>query len=163
MKEIKFWTNKGEYGFLSNFFYAPYQVGEFVYLTNEHYFQSKKFEGTEWEHYIRNLTTPAETAREGKRRDLPLRPHWDWMKEEVMFTGLYYKFTFNPDLADKLLETGRAILIENSPYDYYWGIGKDGSGKNRLGNLLMILRSELYEKETKKVARGLDYKAYRED
>ena len=34
-------------------------------------------------------------------------------------------------------------LIESSPYDYYWGCGGDGSGKNRLGKILMEVRTFL--------------------
>ena len=35
------------------------------------------------------------------------------------------------------------MLVENAPNDYYWGCGKDGSGKNMLGQLLMKLRAEI--------------------
>lgn len=153
MREIKFWTNKGQWGFLSNFFFATVHLGEFVYLTNEHYFQSKKFEGTEWEHYIRNLSSPADTAREGKRRDLPLRIDWERVKEQIMLDGLRHKFNAYGELKNKLLATDDALLIENSPYDYYWGCGRDGSGKNRLGHLLMVLRSE-YNGEKEKEEKG---------
>jgi predicted NAD-dependent protein-ADP-ribosyltransferase YbiA (DUF1768 family) len=33
--------------------------------------------------------------------------------------------------------------VENSPIDYYWGCGKDGSGKNKLGQILMEVREIL--------------------
>ena len=42
-----------------------------------------------------------------------------------------------------LLSTGERKLIEDSPVDYYWGCGEDGSGVNMLGKLLMELRTEL--------------------
>jgi ribA/ribD-fused uncharacterized protein len=114
------------------------------YPTVEHYFQSKKFEGTRFEYYILSLETPAETAREGKRRDLPLRPDWEEVKEEVMYRGLNAKFlTHSHELYNKLMDTGNEELVENSPYDYYWGVGRNGTGKNRLGILLMKLREEL--------------------
>jgi predicted NAD-dependent protein-ADP-ribosyltransferase YbiA (DUF1768 family) len=41
------------------------------------------------------------------------------------------------------MDTGTEELIEDSPVDYYWGCGADGSGKNMLGKLLMELREEL--------------------
>jgi predicted NAD-dependent protein-ADP-ribosyltransferase YbiA (DUF1768 family) len=50
-----------------------------------------------------------------------------------------------------LLSTGNATLIEDSPMDFYWGCGSDGTGKNMLGKILMeyrdILNSDMaYEK-----------------
>lgn len=142
MSEIKFWTPRGTYGFLSNFYPQVMEIEDKFYSTNEHYFQSQKFVGTEYEDYIRLLPEPAQTASEGKRRDFPLRKDWESVKEEVMLRGLRVKFSVT-DLKRKLLHTGDATLIENSPYDYYWGIGKDGTGKNRLGILLMQVREEL--------------------
>jgi predicted NAD-dependent protein-ADP-ribosyltransferase YbiA (DUF1768 family) len=37
---------------------------------------------------------------------------------------------------------GNAI-VENSPFDDYWGCGKDGSGQNKLGQILMEVRELL--------------------
>ena len=34
-------------------------------------------------------------------------------------------------------------IIENTDIDYYWGCGKDGSGKNMLGIILMEIREKL--------------------
>ncbi len=143
MKYIRFWTPKGFNGFMSNFFEAPFVVDGVLYPTNEHFFQSQKFAGTKAEKYILALPTAAETAKEGKRRDLPLRKDWEEVKEEIMLIGLRAKFSQNEEIREKLLDTEEAVLIENSPYDYYWGIGADGSGKNRLGVLLMQVRNEL--------------------
>lgn len=41
-----------------------------------------------------------------------------------------------------LLSTGNAILVEHTEKDNYWGDGGDGSGKNRLGKILMKVRDE---------------------
>ena len=41
------------------------------------------------------------------------------------------------------MNTGDRKLVEHSPYDSYWGDGPDGNGQNRLGELLMRLRSAL--------------------
>lgn len=59
-----------------------------------------------------------------------------------MTRGLREKFK-DPELRKILLSTGKKELIENSPYDKYWGIGPNGKGKNRLGVLLMELRTGL--------------------
>ena len=42
-----------------------------------------------------------------------------------------------------LLATGETLLVEHTANDNYWADGGDGSGKNRLGQLLMRLRDEL--------------------
>lgn len=59
-----------------------------------------------------------------------------------MLICLCEKFKYNK-MKQLLLNTGESELIEDSPYDYYWGIGKNGTGKNRLGILLMQVREEL--------------------
>ncbi|WCK57013.1 NADAR family protein (plasmid) [Aneurinibacillus sp. Ricciae_BoGa-3] len=64
METIDFWTPKGTYGFLSNFYNAPMAIQGVTYPTNEHFFQSQKFIGNPEERYIINLPTPAETARD---------------------------------------------------------------------------------------------------
>ena len=85
-----------------------------------------------------------------KSRD-PRYSHWrrsDWeqVKEDVMFKALQAKFTQHEYLRRMLVETKERKLVEHSPYDSYWGDGGDGSGKNRLGELLMILRGDLTPK-----------------
>lgn len=60
-----------------------------------------------------------------------------------MRRALYAKFKQNPELRDLLLATGNALIVENAPGDRYWGCGKDGTGLNRLGILLVELRDRL--------------------
>ena len=66
--------------------------------------------------------------------------------EAVMGRGIALqaraKFIQHPDLREKLLSTGDAILHEDSPWDKYWGYAK-GGGLDRLGKLLMQVREEL--------------------
>jgi ribA/ribD-fused uncharacterized protein len=60
-----------------------------------------------------------------------------------MFQALREKFLSDKKLLNALIDTGNAKLVENSPYDYYWGVGRNGTGKNRLGELIMMLREVL--------------------
>jgi hypothetical protein len=60
-----------------------------------------------------------------------------------MLEAVRAKFTQHDDLKAILLGTGDAKLVEHTENDSYWGDGGDGSGKNRLGQLLMQLRTEL--------------------
>lgn len=55
------------------------------------------------------------------------------------------KFELYGDLRELLLGTGDEELAEAAPTGFYWGIGRDGSGKNKLGLLLMRIRAELRE------------------
>ena len=60
----------------------------------------------------------------------------------VSLLALRRKFA-HPKLKEVLLATKNRELIENSPFDTYRVIGRAGAGKNRLGKLLMQVRSEL--------------------
>lgn len=156
---IKFWGTNKLNGYLSNFYFSDFTLDGITYPTVEHYFQSKKFEGAtekilisssnnrlekvSHEAYIAGLSHPAETAKEGKRRDFPLRKDWEQVKEDVMYEGIKAKFMQNLELMVRLVDTHNAELVEDSPYDYYWGVGRNKTGQNRLGVLLMGLRDEL--------------------
>ena len=60
-----------------------------------------------------------------------------------MLTALRAKFSQHPQLASLLLSTGGARLVEHTTNDRYWADGGDGTGRNRLGELLMQVRQEL--------------------
>jgi ribA/ribD-fused uncharacterized protein len=47
------------------------------------------------------------------------------------------KLSTHADIREMLLSKGNEEIVENSPVDYYWGCGADGSGKNMLGIILM--------------------------
>lgn len=142
--KVYFWRVRGEeYGCFSNFSPHGITVNGKKYYTSEHYYQSKKYEGTEYEEKLRLCSPrPMDVYKMAKDKTLPLRKDWEQVKEDVMRDALKTKFTQHPQLKKKLIETGDKEIIEDSPYDTYWGIGKDGTGKNRLGHLLMELRTE---------------------
>ena len=79
----------------------------------------------------------------GRDRSLPLRSDWEQVKDDVMREAALQKFSTHADIREILLATGDKVLVENSPIDYYWGCGKDGSGKNKLGQILMEVREIL--------------------
>lgn len=85
--------------------------------------------------------TPSEAANMGRSRKLPLRRDWESVKDHVMLEAVRAKFSQHDELKNILLSTGDAELIEYK--DSYWGDGGDGSGKNRLGQILMLVREEL--------------------
>lgn len=151
-KEIKFYRERDEYGYFSNFSDHPITLENKVWPTTEHYFQAKKFEGTKYEELVRLTKTPGEAAKMGRDKSNPLRNDWQKIKDGVMYTCVYAKFTQHKDLMKNLLNTGDAILIEHTKNDSYWGDGGDGTGRNQLGITLMKVRDDInkeIEKEKK--------------
>jgi ribA/ribD-fused uncharacterized protein len=82
-------------------------------------------------------------VREYLDKGVRIRSDWNDVRIDVMRRCLYAKFTQNETLRDILLATGDAMIVENSPRDSFWGIGKSGDGSNWLGVLLMELRTTL--------------------
>jgi hypothetical protein len=60
-----------------------------------------------------------------------------------MKAALLKKFSQNPIILATLQKTGTRLLVESSPGDDYWGIGKNKKGENKLGKMLMEVRTEL--------------------
>eukprot|EP01027_Heterolobosea_sp_BB2_P012220 GEZU01017724.1.p1 GENE.GEZU01017724.1~~GEZU01017724.1.p1 ORF type:complete len:204 (-),score=57.76 GEZU01017724.1:137-748(-) len=141
--EIKFYSQIKEYGFFSNFSAHPIWLDDKKWPTTEHYFQAKKFPGTTYEEEIRAARSPGDAKKMGCTRKVPLRKDWEQVKEDIMFKACYAKFTQHKDLRRAILDTGDAILIEHTHNDSYWGDGGDGTGKNRLGHVLMLVRDAI--------------------
>lgn len=130
-------------GYLGNWYPAAIYMKGKIWPTAEHYYQAQKMAETEYEEICRRLGSPREAFEITRRPDVPIRKDWDQVKVEVMRAAVYAKFSQNPELAERLLATGDAELVENSPVDYFWGIGADGSGQNVLGKILMEVREKL--------------------
>jgi hypothetical protein len=135
------------YGCFSNFSRHGFELDGVYWQTSEHYFQAQKFVGTPYADEIRLAKTPNQAANMGRSRAHPLREDWEAVKDEVMRQALLRKFETHAAIRQILLDTQDQNLVENAPSDYYWGCGKDGSGQNRLGNLLMEIRSTLRQRE----------------
>jgi hypothetical protein len=134
------------YGCFSNFSPHGFMLDELWWKTSEHYFQAQKFINTVHLEQIRLVGTPKDAARMGRERTRPLRPDWEQVKEAVMYRAVLCKFSTHADLQKLLLSTGNEPIVENSPIDYYWGCGADGTGKNRLGEILMVVRGILSDR-----------------
>ena len=131
------------YSWLSNFNRSIIMLDGLTWTTVEHYFQAMKFTDPEFREQIRDSNTPMQAKRLGQSRHVSFRSDWESVKEEVMMKAIREKFTYYEQFTHKLLDTGDDIIVEHTKWDKYWGDGPDGSGKNRLGILLMQLRNEL--------------------
>ena len=128
----------------SNFYRAQIYVDGRMWKTSEHYYQAMKFDGSQ-EHVdeVWRAKSPMDAAKIGRDRKRPLREDWEEVKDEVMYKAITAKFTQHENLKKILLDTDDAILVEHTVKDRYWGDGGDGSGKNMLGKLLMVLRDDI--------------------
>lgn len=137
---IYFYKVNDQYGCFSNFAHYGFELEGKYWLTSEHYFQAKKFEGTIYEEEIRLMENPMDVANRGRSSNLPLRKDWEYVKDEIMRKAVLNKFIQNKDIQEILLKTKDEVLVEKTSNDYYWGCGSDGSGKNMLGIILMEVR-----------------------
>lgn len=152
---IYFYSIKEEpYGCFSNFSPHGFDLDGKRWPTSEHYFQAQKFAGTLHAEEIRQVASPMEAARMGRARSRPLRPDWDEVKDEVMLRAVLRKFESHPELAKILLSTGDQTLVEKTTDDYYWGCGTNGTGENKLGQILMQVRAILRERAEESAAAG---------
>lgn len=131
------------YGCFSNFSQHGFTLDDVYWPTSEHYFQAQKFANTPHEEKVRLAPTAKRSAQMGRERTRPLRADWEGVKEDVMRDALLAKFRAHDAIRDVLFGTGDETLIEKTTGDYYWGIGTQGTGKNRLGILLMEVRETL--------------------
>lgn len=132
---------QGDYRFLSNFWPAPVTFEGVFYPTVEHAFQAAKTLNLRIRAEIRDCKTAADAKRLGRRASL--RPDWEAVKLSVMESLVRQKFAPNTELAESLLATGNAVLIEGNTWgDCFWGVCR-GEGENRLGQILMQVRAEL--------------------
>ena len=145
---VKFYSTSGNTSFLSNFASYPIELDGKVWPTVEHYFQAQKFLDESYREEIRKAKAPYDAKRMG--RGGPLRRNWDNMKIGIMKLAVRRKFETYSELREKLLRTGERELVEDSPNDYFWGNGRNGTGHNHMGKILMGLRQEFREEDRKK-------------
>ncbi|MFI7641942.1 NADAR family protein [Nonomuraea sp. NPDC049400] len=145
---------RGRYEFLSNFFEKipvtlPTREGIIEFPSLEHAFNWAKSLDARQRAWVLAADTPREAKRRG--RAVQLRPDWNnFTRFLAMDTALRAKFAPGSRLANLLLATGDAFLIEgNRWHDNEWGDCRCGQlkcqqpGFNWLGKMLMSLRYEL--------------------
>jgi len=165
---ILFYTTKGEFGCFTNYSKHPVTVPELSnkpFISSENAYQAFKFHPhrPDLVELILNSKKPSESGVIGRDPANPMRGDWDKpvsqsdlakyesllpnnhgvienTKDLMMYVVLYHKFDQHPDIGKVLDGTGEREIFEDSKIDFYWGVGADGSGKNKLGQMLMLLR-----------------------
>jgi N-glycosidase YbiA len=159
---LYFRRDREAFGFLSQFHPSPIELDGETWPTVEHDYQSRKSLDPAYRRAIRDAATPAlakQLANFWWKPETPpsrvlknswfhqngIKPRSDWseVKSDFMRRADLAKFTQNRDLAAALLATGDAELIEDSPFEPFWGIGPDGLGQNWAGRIVMEVRAVL--------------------
>ncbi|WP_299674626.1 NADAR family protein [uncultured Dokdonia sp.] len=142
-EEIKFYSEKAQWGEFSNFSLYQVKLNGKTWPTSEHYFQAQKFDDKNYQEKIRKSASPMKAAEMGRSRKVKIKKNWDNKKDNAMYDVIYAKFTQHEELKSILISTNDAILIEHTENDSYWGDGGNGTGKNRLGKILMKVRDKI--------------------
>ena len=160
---VRFYKSWDRNGALSNFSPHPVRMprawgedGEKTsWPTVEHFYQAQKFSGVadpaaaDAMARILAASAPEEAARIGRslQRARPelIRGDWNEVKLEVMRAAIRAKVDAHPAAAALLRSTGDAEVVEDSPHDAVWGVGRNGDGTNLLGKTFMALRDEMME------------------
>lgn len=140
---IKFYKPKDTHGHMSNFYKSKFYYDGRWWKTSEHAYQAAKTYVPEEVEEICNAPTPKIARDLGQK--CKFRSDFNDIRYEKMKDIVLQKYLQNQDIYYKLIETGDELLIEDSPVDYYWGCGADGSGQNMLGKVLMEIRAQLKE------------------
>lgn len=145
---IYFYAQTDPYSEFSNFSPHGIEMDGRWWKTIEHYFQAQKFSDKAYRERIAKASTPKDAKALGRTREVAIREDWDHIRDEIMLAAIRKKFATHKGLAELLLSTGDQPLAEAAPGDYYWGIGADGSGENRLGQILEQVRQELGKRQS---------------
>ncbi len=160
---IFFWKVDEENGWMSNWYRRRFTVEGVGFIHVEQYMMAQKaklFHDSASYHAILRTSDPAECKKLGRGVKHFDARKWDAAKYGIVKAGNRAKYRQNPDLMQKLLDTGNAVLAEASPKDKIWGIGLDAEtaaatnmskwpGESLLGRILMELRSEFRHMEEK--------------
>lgn len=129
----------GEFDFLSNRFPSDFVWQGVRYKNAEVAFLSSKVHD---EGERRRLSVMSVDKAAQKSREIVPFQGWEEQRSDIMESVLRAKFEQNPALMDKLLATGRSVIINgNNRHDRYWGIDLySWEGDNNLGKILMKIR-----------------------
>lgn len=152
--EVSFYrASEKPYGAFSNLYKRPIVFEDTVFPTAEHAYQAGKARKDEVKAWLMAAPSPSLLAMAAHGLYVwDVSPAWSKTKFDRMKNVLLAKFSQHGDLQDLLLSTGKARLVETATVDNavnrLWG-EVNGVGKNMLGILLMEVRAELAQSNTK--------------
>lgn len=166
IKFLHFWghqpTRNGEItqSCLSQWWHSPFTIRGIAYRTAEHWMMAEKarlFRNDALRQRIIGCHSPGEAKALGRMVENFDEEIWTMNRQAIVLEGSIQKFSQNPELGTFLLHTGDRVLVEASPVDLIWGIGRTAddprasdptkwNGLNLLGFALMETRDILNDR-----------------
>jgi ribA/ribD-fused uncharacterized protein len=137
--KILFYSHRNKFAYMSNFYECNFTDNINNYNCSEQYFMKKKqelFDPTNLilSNKILQNSDPVKIKQFGRQVKNYNEQIWNNSRYEIMKNGLILKFTQNPHIRQKLIDTFPKNLYEASPYDNIWGTGHDALDTFRLIN-----------------------------
>ncbi len=131
------------FGEFSNFSNHAIYLDRLIWQTTEHYYQAAKYTDLSKQNEIRLAVSPVLAKEISRYHSDHIVSNWNEIKEAVMLKAISAKFIQHPELKNLLISTQNKKIIELSKSDTFWGDPGDGSGKNKLGCILMMVRDNI--------------------
>lgn len=149
------------YGFLSNWFYSPFDINNSHYSSAEQYIMHQKcllFGDEESAKAVLATDYPDKQQIIGHQTKGYINSIWAGSRQLIAVRGLIAKFSQNEELRGKLFETKESFLVKCAHSDTIWACGKHlneadrlyaskWTGLNILGFTLMEVRKKLLFRE----------------
>lgn len=152
MNEIHFYrANEKPYGVFSNLYKREIMFEGELFATAEHAYQAGKARKPAVREWLMSAPSPSLLAMAAHGLYVwDITPEWSKIKFDRMKRILIEKYTQHDDLKKVLMATGSARLVESATVDNavnrLWG-EVNGVGQNKLGELLMDVRSALLQSQ----------------
>lgn len=142
----------------SNWYSCKFRDGETEYNCSEQYMMAEKarmFGDEETREKILACTHPRDQKDLGRKVKNFDSVKWSLKCKEIMYRGLYLKFTQNSDILNTMEQTRGTLLVEAAADDTVWGIGlgeddprihdpRNWRGTNFLGEVLTKVRDDIF-------------------
>ena len=135
------YTFKGEYDFLNNRFGCSFVWDGIRFNNVEAAFQASKCVDKAERNLFSKLSVEKAAMKGGR---ITPSPEWEKHKLETMMSIQIAKFTQNPSLMKRLIDTENCKIINgNNKQETYWGVDLySWKGENNLGKILMEIREK---------------------
>ena len=154
---IGFWIARVSHGYMSQWAHSKFIHDGNTFYSAEQFMMWGKanlFGDVKIAKEILRTKSPREQKELGRKVRGFKNKIWNKNRESIVIQGNLLKFSQNPDILSKLINTGEKVLVEASPSDTIWGVGlrpdnpdinnpNMWKGANLLGKCLMKVRHML--------------------
>jgi len=116
-----------------------------VWPTSEHAYQASRFfkSSPEIVKKIFNARSAYDAKKISEKYSDKATPDFCEDSIVIMEDIVRHKLKQHPYIMHKLIQTGKKLIVEDSPKDAFWGWGLKRNGRNELGKIWMKLRDEV--------------------